>query len=172
MKRAAIVVQRCHESVVGGSEALAWQYATLLKDAYEVDVLTTTALDAAYWTNVLPEGLEVRDRINIRRFHVDIGYSPHRTDLFNRMLFDFDRFRAGRELAPGAATKHIPWSIPLQEELIRRLGPYSDGLVKFLREHWHNYRAVIVVTYLYPTAYFSLLEIPPGHALFAPTLHD
>jgi glycosyltransferase involved in cell wall biosynthesis/SAM-dependent methyltransferase len=172
MKRVAIVVQRCHETVVGGSEALAWQYATLLKDAYEVDVLTTTALDAAYWTNELPEGLEVRDRINIRRFHVDIGYSPFRTDLYNRMLFDFDRFRAGKYLGPDGGTKHIPWSIPLQEELIRRIGPYSDSLVKFLRESWQDYRAIIVVTYLYPTAYFSLLEIPKGRALFAPTLHD
>lgn len=172
MKRVAIVVQRCHETVVGGSEALAWQYATLLKDAYEVDVLTTTALDAAYWTNELPAGLEVRDRINIRRFHVDIGYTPYRTDLFNRMLFDFDRFRAGKYLGPDGGTRHIPWSISLQEELVRRIGPYSDSLVKYLREHWQDYRAIIVVTYLYPTAYFSLLEIPKGRALFAPTLHD
>jgi glycosyltransferase involved in cell wall biosynthesis/SAM-dependent methyltransferase len=172
MKRVAIIVQRCHETVVGGSEALAWQYATLLRDAYEVDVLTTTALDAAYWTNELPAGLEVRDRINIRRFHVDIGYTPYRTDLFNRMLFDFDRFRAGKYLGPDGGARHIPWSIPLQEELIRRIGPYSDSLVKYLRESWQDYRAIIVVTYLYPTAYFSLLEIPKGRALFAPTLHD
>ena len=43
-----LVVQRCHESVVGGAEALAWQHANLLKDDYEVEVLTTTAVDAAY----------------------------------------------------------------------------------------------------------------------------
>lgn len=172
MNKVAIVVQRCHETVVGGSEALAWQYATLLKADYEVDVLTTTALDAAYWTNELPAGLEVRDRINIRRFHVDIGYTPHRTDLFNRMLFDFDRFRAGKYLAADGGTQHIPWSISLQEEMIRRIGPYSDSLVKFVREHWPDYRTVIIVTYLYPTAYFSLLGIPKGRALFAPTLHD
>ena len=73
MSRIGIVVQRCHESVVGGAEALAWQYASLLKDDYEVDVLTTTAVDAAYWANALPEGVEMRDGITIRRFHVDIG---------------------------------------------------------------------------------------------------
>src|ERR687884_1972938 len=109
MKRIAIVVQRCHESVVGGSEALAWQYATLLKDAYQVDVLTTTAVDAAYWTNVLPEGLEEREGINIRRFHVDIGYSPYRTEIFTRMLQDYERFGAGRRRGPGGAVRHIPW---------------------------------------------------------------
>lgn len=172
MKRVAIVVQRCHESVVGGSEALAWQYANLLKDAYEVDVLSTTAIDAAYWSNVLPEGLEIRDGINIRRFHVDIGYSPFRTELFTRMTEDFERFGVGKSRTSEGGTKHLPWSIALQEELIRRIGPYSESLVRFLRNNWSDYRAIIIVTYLYPTAYFSLLEIPRGRAMFAPTLHD
>src|SRR5688572_10830105 len=89
MKKVAIVVQRCHESVVGGSEALAWQYANLLKECYEVDVLTTTAVDAAYWANALPEGLDVCDGVNVRRFKVDIGYTPYRTELFTRMIRDF-----------------------------------------------------------------------------------
>jgi glycosyltransferase involved in cell wall biosynthesis/SAM-dependent methyltransferase len=172
MKKVAIVVQRCHESIVGGSETLAWQYATLLKERYEVEVLTTTATDAAYWSNVLPAGSEIRDGINIRRFHVDIGYSPYRTDLFTRMLLDHAKFKAGRHASPNGETKHIPWSIPLQEELVRRIGPYSESLLQFLRSHWTDYRAVMVVTYLYPTGYFSLLEIPKGRALFVPTLHD
>lgn len=172
MKKVAIVVQRCHESVVGGSEALAWQYANLLKDAYEVSVLTTTATDAAYWTNVLPEGLEVRDGINIRRFHVDIGYSPYRTEIFTRMLGDFDRLGAGSHQSESGGMRHIPWSIALQEEFVRRIGPYSESLVRYLRENWGQYRSIIFVTYLYPTAYFGLLEVPPGRALFAPTLHD
>ena len=172
MSKVAIVVQRCHESIVGGSESLAWQYANLLKDEYEVDVLSTTAVDAAYWSNVLPAGLEVRDGINIQRFHVDIGYSPYRTEIFTRMLQDFEKFGVGRERATDGGTKHFPWSIALQEELVRRIGPHSESLIQYLRQNWQGYRAIIVVTYLYPTAYFSLLEIPPGRALFAPTLHD
>ena len=172
MNKVAIVVQRCHESIVGGAEALAWQYATLLKDKYEVDVLSTTAVDATYWSNVLPEGIEVRDDINIRRFHVDIGYSQYRTDLFVRMLQDFDRLGVGKHRAPGGGTRYFPWSIALQEELVRRIGPHSESLVQYVRQNWSSYRAIIVVTYLYPTAYFSLLEIPSGRALFAPTLHD
>jgi glycosyltransferase involved in cell wall biosynthesis/SAM-dependent methyltransferase len=172
MSKVAIVVQRCHESVVGGAESLAWQYATLLKDEYEIDVLSTTAIDAAYWSNVLPEGTEVREGIRLRRFHVDIGYSPYRTEMFARMLRDFDKFGVGKHRAPNGGTKHFPWSIALQEELVRRVGPYSESLVQYVRKHWQSYRAIIVVTYLYPTAYFSLLEIPKGRALFAPTLHD
>jgi len=121
-KKVAVVVQRCHESVVGGSETLAWQYANLLKNEYEVDVLSTTATDAAYWTNVLPEGLEVRDGINIRRFHVDVGYSPFRTELFTRMIEDFTRFEVS-SYAPNCR-RHIPWTIGLQNELVRRIGPW------------------------------------------------
>ena len=172
MNKVAIVVQRCHESIVGGSESLAWQYATLLKDRYEVDVLSTTAIDAAYWSNVLPAGSEVREGIRLQRFHVDIGYSPYRTELFTRMLLDFEKFGVGRNRATDGGTKHFPWSIALQEELVRRIGPHSESLVQYVRNNWQSYRAIIVVTYLYPTAYFSLLEIPQGRALFAPTLHD
>ncbi len=172
MKKVAIVVQRCHESVVGGAESLAWQYATLLKERYEVEVISTTAVDAGYWSNVLPAGIEVRDDINIRRFHIDIGFSPYRTEIFTRMLRDFERFGVGRRRAPGGGIRHLPWSISLQEELVRRLGPFSESLNSYLRDNWSSYRAIIVVTYLYPTAYFSLLEIPSGRAIFAPTLHD
>ena len=173
MKRLGIVVQRCHESVVGGAEALAWQYASLLKGDYEVDVLTTTAVDAAYWGNALPEGLELRDGVTIRRFHVDIGYTPYRSTLFGYLMQDFDKYQpslGGGE--PRAAATHLPWSISLQEELIRHIGPYSKSLVSFIKQNHSQYSTIIFVTYLYPTSYFGLLQVPSGYALFAPTLHD
>jgi len=179
MKRLGIVVQRCHESVVGGAEALAWQYANLLKDDYEVEVLTTTAVDAAYWANALPEGHEVSDGITIRRFHVDIGYTPYRSTLFGYLLQDFTKYQLGftRGNGGGKATRetgtnHLPWSISLQEELIRHIGPFSKSLVSFIKEHYSQYATLIFVTYLYPTSYFGLLQVPPGFALFAPTLHN
>lgn len=178
MKRLGIVVQRCHESVVGGAEALAWQYANLLKDEYDVDVLTTTAVDAAYWANALPEGVETRDGITIRRFHVDIGYTPYRSTLFGYLVQDFSKYQLGVARGKGGGTSttdagsHLPWSISLQEELIRHIGPFSKSLVSFIKEHHSQYATLIFVTYLYPTSYFGLLQVPPGFALFAPTLHD
>ena len=176
MKRLGIVVQRCHESVVGGAEALAWQYANLLKDGYEVDVLTTTAVDAAYWANALAAGVELRDGITIRRFHVDIGYTPYRSMLFGYLLKDFNKYQPSVKNRNGggaaAAGPHLPWTISLQEELIRHIGPYSRSLIKFIKENHAKYCTLIFVTYLYPTSYFSLLQVPPGFGLFAPTLHD
>jgi glycosyltransferase involved in cell wall biosynthesis/SAM-dependent methyltransferase len=79
---------------------------------------------------------------------------------------------AGSHNAPDGGMKHIPWSIPLQEELVRRIGPYSESLVMFLRDNWSHYRSIIFITYLYPTTYFGINEVPRGRALFAPTLHD
>jgi glycosyltransferase involved in cell wall biosynthesis/SAM-dependent methyltransferase len=171
MKKIGIVVQRCHQTVVGGAESLAWQFATLLKNTYEVEVLTTTAVDAAYWANLLPEGEETRDGLTIRRFHVDIGYTPYRSDLFDRLRRDFKKFSLGRN-GNDERRAHLPWSIALQEELIRHIGPYSESLLKFIKENWRTYHTIIFITYLYPTAYFGLAQVPSGFALFAPTLHD
>jgi glycosyltransferase involved in cell wall biosynthesis len=44
--------------------------------------------------------------------------------------------------------------------------------MQFIRERWPEYKAVLFITYLYPTTYFGLQQVPAGSALFAPTLHD
>lgn len=171
MKRVAIVVQRCHESIVGGSESLAWQYATLLKDAYEVEVLTTTAVDISDWANALPEGVERREGVAIRRFSVTTGRSRYWTKLYERLQGSFSPFAVGARRTSNGQ-QHLRWSVPLQEEFILHQGPYSEPLTDFLKERWRDYHAVIFVTYLYPTTYFGLLQLPRGRALLAPTLHD
>jgi len=173
MKRVAIVVQRCHKSVAGGSETLAWQYASLLSESYEVDVLTTTALDITTWANALPEGVErSSEGIRIHRFPVTMGRTPYWYHLHARLLKDFDAYDVGRAAASQGDVRFLPWSIPLQEEFITRQGPYSAPLLEFLGERWSDYQSIIFVTYLYPTTYFGLLQIPRGRAFVVPTLHD
>jgi len=168
MNRVAIVVQRCHEDVVGGSETLAWHYAQLLSNTYEVDVLTTTAIDTSVWANTLPAGAETKDGVRIVRFPVTIGRSDYWATLHKRLLEEFGPF------APTHTQEvpQLPWSIALQEDLIRHQGPYSAPLLRYINEHWTDYRALIFVTYLYPTTYFGLQQVPANRALFAPTLHD
>ena len=171
MNKVAIVVQRCHESVVGGSESLAWHYATLLKDAYDVDILTTTAIDIQDWANALPAGVEHREGVSINRFPVTIGRTPYWGVLLHKLFRDFDVY-AQREARTGKASRRLPWSIALQEEFIRTQGPYSEPLLRFLRERWADYKSIIFTTYLYPTTYFGIFEVPQHTALLAPTLHD
>jgi glycosyltransferase involved in cell wall biosynthesis len=168
MTRVAIVVQRCHEDVVGGSETLAWHYAQLLSNAYEIDVLTTTATDTSEWANTLPAGTEMKDGVRIVRFPVTIGRSRYWAGLHDRLVAEF---------GPLVPTKNqevpeLRWTIALQEDLIRHQGPYSEPLLRYINESWRDYRAILFITYLYPTTYFGLQQLPAGRALFAPTLHD
>ena len=171
MNKVAIVVQRCHESVVGGSESLAWHYATLLKDVYHVDILTTTAIDIQDWANVLPAGVERRDGVAIHRFPVTMGRTPYWGVLLHKLFRDFDRYS---KRGPGSQkrSRRLPWSISLQEEFIKTQGPYAESLMQFLRERWADYQAIIFTTYLYPTTYFGIFQVPKHTALLAPTLHD
>jgi glycosyltransferase involved in cell wall biosynthesis len=172
MSKVAVVVQRCHEDIVGGSETLAWHYAQLLRDSYEVDLLTTTAVETSVWANTLPEGAEIKDGVRIVRFPVTIGRSQYWAGLHRRLYEEaFDP-----PVVPGSnhdnGVPQTRWTIALQEDFIRHQGPYSEQLLRFIRENWRAYDALIFITYLYPTTYFGLQQVPAGRALFAPTLHD
>jgi glycosyltransferase involved in cell wall biosynthesis len=168
MSRVAIVVQRCHEDIVGGSETLAWHYAQLLSDTYQVDLLTTTAVDTSEWVNTLPEGPETKDTVRIVRFPVTIGRSGYWSNLHRRLVEEFGAVVPTRN----DEVPQLHWTIALQEDFIRHQGPYSEPLLRYLNENWRDYRALIFITYLYPTTYFGLQQVPAGRALFAPTLHD
>jgi glycosyltransferase involved in cell wall biosynthesis len=168
MSRVAIVVQRCHEDIVGGSETLAWHYAQLLSDAYQVDLLTTTAVETSQWANTLPAGTETKDNVRIVRFPVTIGRSGYWSNLHRRLVEEFGPIVPTRN----DDVPQLGWSIALQEDFIRHQGPYSEPLLRYINENWRDYRALIFITYLYPTTYFGLQQVPAGRALFAPTLHD
>jgi glycosyltransferase involved in cell wall biosynthesis len=83
----------------------------------------------------------------------------------------FDPFTPGRQRMTEKGLL-LKWTLPMQEEFIRTQGPYSEPLNEYLRHNWSDYQAVIFITYLYPTTYFGIHQLPLGNALFAPTLHD
>jgi glycosyltransferase involved in cell wall biosynthesis len=167
--KVAIVVPRCHESIVGGSEALAWQYAELLRDTFEVDVLTSRALDYVTWDEVLPEGVEERAGVRIRRFGVTVARSPHWHGLHARWQEEFARANPGRD---GAARWRSTWGLEEEEEFIRHQGPYSEPLLRFLARHGRQYHTVLLVPYLYPTTYFAASHVLPSRCVLVPALHD
>jgi glycosyltransferase involved in cell wall biosynthesis len=170
MKKIAIVVQRCHKNIIGGSESLAWQYAELLKEEYAVDVLTTTAFDATTWKNEIPELIEPFGNITIRRFGVDIGRSSYWGDLHDALLRDYAVL--GGSIAEKSRQLQIKWTRALDEEYILRQGPFSHGLIGHLEEHAHEYAVIIFVTYLYATTYFGMFAVPEGKTILVSTLHD
>lgn len=168
MKTVAIVVQRCHPSIVGGSEALAWTYATLLRDRFQVEILTSTALDYATWRSDLPEGAEERDGITVRRFAAARERTPYWHRLNTRLRADY-----GHAVTPGSpGMRDGPWTLAMQEEYIRTQGPDCPGLYRHLDRHARSYHAILFVTYLYPTSYFGLRHAPAARSWLVPTLHD
>jgi glycosyltransferase involved in cell wall biosynthesis len=172
MKKLAIVVQRCHEKVVGGSEAEAWHYANLLKSSYEIHILTTTAVDFERWDNVLPVGDENWDGILIKRFKVSQGRAEYWGELHRQLLYEFNNLRSKSNSSTKLDRRLIEWPIALQEEFIYKQGPYSDDLMSFLSERCDDYKAVIFLTYLYPTTYFGMFHVSSDKIIFVPTLHD
>jgi len=165
MKRVAIVVQRCHESVVGGSEALAWQYAQLLSGTFEVDVLTSTALDYVSWKSALPIGVEARDGIRVHRFEPAFIREDYWYNLHTRMM---------TELQPHVAhgARATRWREALQDEYVRFQGPYCPELNTWLARHQQEFAAVLFCTYLYPTTHIGVRSVPSRKSILIPTLHD
>ena len=71
MKKIAFVVQRCGKEVNGGSELHCLQFAQVLTKSYNVEILTTCALDYLSWENHYPAGVEKIADVVVRRFPVD-----------------------------------------------------------------------------------------------------
>lgn len=164
--RIAIVVQRCHERLVGGAESLAWQYAQLLAADYDVDVLTSTASDYMKWDNDLEVGVEQREGITIRRFHVARGRTAYFHALHRNMLTAFD---ASAEREPA---QRYCWPEALEEEFVRAQGPNCPDLLSHLTEHGDDYAAVFFLTYLYPLTLDGISALRHRRWALIPTLHD
>ena len=171
MEKIAIVIQRCHEKVVGGSENETWHYANLLKDYFEVHILTTTAVDLEKWANVLNEGDEFRNGICIKRFRVSQGRADYWVEIYRRLENEFNNKKINNPDSE-VDERLIKWPIPLQEEFIRKQGPYSDDLMNFLVQESSSYKIVIFLAYLYPTTYFGMFNVTGNKIVFVPTLHD
>jgi glycosyltransferase involved in cell wall biosynthesis len=172
--RVAIVVQRFHEKIVGGSETLARQYAELLSRYYGVDVLTSCALDYMTWKNEIPEGVEAGPGYSIIRFPAASersGYWQRLDRLLHRGV-DPKGFASSTEDKALLTRRLGGWPLALQEEYIRAQGPHCPGLYDYLAANGGNYRAVFFITYLYATAYFGSLAVDGRKSVFVPTFHD
>ena len=164
--RIAIVVPRCHERLVGGAEALAWQYAQLLSDAYQVEVLTSTAFDYMRWDNDLKAGVEERDGITIRRFHVARGRTAYFHALHRNMLDAFQRSEAK------TPDRRYCWPEALEEEFIRAQGPNCPELSEWLAIHGDEYAAIFFLPYLYPPTLDGSRALSHRRWALIPALHD
>ncbi len=174
--RVAVVVQRCHASIAGGSERYAAELAQLLAARHSVEILTTTALDAGSWANELPAGESLEGGLRVRRFPIALGrrsdfvrahaalLDSHHSLVAEPREYAFPRF------APAA--RFAPLSLAQQEDWIRSQGPQSPELIAWIRRQRNEYDLFCFITYLYAPSYFGLIAARGRPILFAPTLHD
>ena len=153
MGKVAFVVQRYGLEVNGGAEFLCRWVAELMNDVWDVQVLTTCALDYMTWANHYPEG---EDRINgvaIHRFSVD---KPRDVLEFNRLC------------------DHIFWNAHTHQEEIdwmKAQGPNCPRLIRFIKTNKDRFDLFFFFTYLYGTTFWGL-PLVAEKAFLIPTAHD
>ena len=152
-RRIAFVVQRYGPEITGGSEAHCREIAERMSKHYDVEVLTTCALDHLSWKNVFPEGMSEVDGIPVRRF-------PAREE---RHLLNFHKIY----------DRIFTWQLTPDEEhqMLRHQGPYCPDLIEYLKTKLRKYDAFIFFTYMYYTTVYGL-PLVKDKAIFVPTAHD
>jgi len=146
------VVQRYGEEVNGGAEMEARGYAEHLVGKYNVEVLTTCAVDYISWNNYYPEGDTSINGVFVHRYLNDRPRSKNFDKLSEKVIRPDHTY--GDEQA---------W--------IDAQGPVCTKAIKWLREHYREYRAVLFMTYLY---YLTARGLAFGmdNSILIPTAHD
>lgn len=156
MKKIAIVNQRYGIEVNGGSELYTRQLAEKLAEYYEVDVITTKALDYSLWENHYKNDRETINGVNVLRFDVERLRAPDFPQYSDDYLDELD---VGRP------------SLFSELEFFDKQGPYCPQAIEYIRNSKDKYDVFIFVTYLYYLTVNGLPEVAEK-ALFIPTAHD
>lgn len=135
--RVAFVVQRYGLDVNGGAELFCRSIAEHMSKYWDVEVITTCAVDYTSWKNEYSPGTDIVNGIKVRRFPVD----------------------RPRALWKSRFLSLMPNAKRLWPEWMKAQGPYSTGLLDFLEKEKDNYDRFIFVTYLYCTTYFGLRKV-------------
>ena len=147
------VVQRYGKEVNGGAELECMQYAERLIQYYDVEVLTTKAIDYQTWKDAYTTEIETINGVLVHRFSVD---SQRNMDYFNKLSSKVFQYNASE-------AEEMEW--------MRAQGPYSTLLFDYIKQNKDKYMAYIFMTYLYCTTFFGM---PPvrERAMLIPTAHD
>jgi glycosyltransferase involved in cell wall biosynthesis len=151
----AFVVQRCGLDVNGGAEAMCLAIARELSSVWNIEILTTRALDYMSWQNHYKAGIEMVDSVRIRRFSVD---HCRNVEEFNAL---------SENVLPRAAET----SDEVAEQWMLSQGPLSSELTAWIRSHADHYAGFFFFTYLYATTYQNL-QIVADKAVLIPNAHD
>jgi glycosyltransferase involved in cell wall biosynthesis len=152
-RKIAWVVQRYGLEVNGGAEMLSRTMAEHLSDRYDIEVLTTKAIDYVTWKDEYTCDSEEINGIRVRRFGVAAPRNPKKFDAFSGKVI-------GR-----------PHSDEDEQQWFDMQGPLVPELIQYIGEHAGDYDVFVFMTYLYYTTVKGL-PLVKDKAILISTAHD
>jgi glycosyltransferase involved in cell wall biosynthesis len=151
--RIAFIVQRYGTEILGGPEYACRLTAERLAERHDVDILTTCARDNISWKNDYSEGSDRVRGVTVRRF----------ANSQSRDIVEFERYSDWIFQNTHTADDELEW--------LKRQGPWSPGLIEYLKRHYKQYESLIFYNYLYAPTVLGLL-VDPGRSILVPAAHD
>lgn len=128
MKRIALVSPRYGAEVTGGPARYARQLAERLVKRYEVDVLTTKAVDDTTWRDWYARDVETIRGVRVLRFSVERERQPG--------------FEAYSEAYLEECRKDNK-SMGVEQVWLKKYGPYAPRCIEFIRRHKQEYDVIL-----------------------------
>lgn len=150
----ALVNQRYGLEVNGGSEYYTRLVGEKLNNKYEVEILTTKALDYSDWANHYDKDVELINGLKVHRFPVEKKRASDFYDYTQMLISDVSK---------QTMKNQIKW--------FEDQGPYSPQLIQYIENNVDKYDVFIFVTYLYYPSVMGLSKVA-NKSIFIPTAHD
>lgn len=144
----AFITPRYGAEIVSGAEHGCRLLAEQVCERHDVDVLTTCATNPATWANESAEGSDRVRGVVVRRFAVS---HPHEPDPFRQLT---ERLTSG----PRSRQEELEW--------VRRLGPWSPGLLDYLKRQHRSYDVLVFFSLWHPSTVHGLQVAPERSVLF------
>ena len=191
--KAAFVVARYGTEINGGAELHCRMVAERLKNEWDIDVLTTCALDYIHWSNYFECGTTKINGVKTRRFNVDYERPINTFNSFYNTLISLHLLKSNADI-PLNNTKHIdrlfsaepsdcqsilPQKLsnaatdfikPLENLWLKLQGPNSSQMLRYIQDHRDDYDVFIFFSANYCTTYFGL-QLVAEKSILVPTMH-
>ena len=144
----AFITPRYGADVAAGAEHVCRLLAEQVSERHDVDVLTTCARDPRTWKNEYSEGMDRVRGALVRRFSVS---QPRDGEAFAQ----FTERISG---SPHARADELEW--------VRRAGPWSPGLIDYIKRQHRSYDALVFFSLCTPLTVHGVQIAPDRTVLF------
>ena len=147
----AFITPRYGADIATGAEHACRLLAEQVSERHDVDVLTTCARDARTWANEYSEGSDRVRGALVRRFSVSQPRDAQGLQQLGERLMT----------TPHSRGDELDW--------IRRAGPWSPGLIDYIRRQHRNYDALVFFS-LCNAVTIGGIEVAPDRSVLFPHL--